>query len=350
MRPPLSSVDLELVRSKTVGLWGEMRDQSIFLTGGTGFFGCWLVESFVYANRMEQLGAHITILSRDPRAFARKCPHLASDSAVTLLAGDVRDFSWPDGEFKYVIHAATEASAKQAAENPIEMLTTILRGTERVLDFAASHATQKFLLISSGAVYGSQPPSITHLSEDYAGAPNPLKCESVYSEGKRAAELMCAVYGAKYGIECKIARCFAFVGPHLPLDAHFAIGNFMRDAMRGDAIRIQGDGTPRRSYMYAADLAVWLWTILFQGQAMEDYNVGSDQSVSILELARAVADSLEVDIPIQVAKEAVPGAEVLQYVPCTEKARRDLGLRCAVPLHKAICRTAAWHGFGRCMD
>lgn len=124
----------------------------------------------------------------------------------------------------------------------------------------------------------------------------------------------------------------------------------MRDAMRGDAIRIQGDGTPRRSYMYAADLAVWLWTILFQGQAMEDYNVGSDQSVSILELARAVADSLEVDIPIQVAKEAVPGAEVLQYVPCTEKARRDLGLRCAVPLHKAICRTAAWHGFGRCMD
>jgi dTDP-glucose 4,6-dehydratase len=345
MVAPISAFDLDLILAHTQEVWHEMRGQRIFMTGGTGFFGCWLVESFVHVNRVERLGAHITILSRDPRAFARKCPHLASDSAVTLLAGDVRDFSWPDGEFKYVIHAATEASAKQAAENPIEMLTTILRGTERVLEFAASHATQKFLLTSSGAVYGSQPPSITHLSEDYAGAPNPLKCESVYSEGKRAAELMCAIYGAKYGIECKIARCFAFVGPHLPLDAHFAIGNFIRDAMSGDLIRVNGDGTPKRSYMYAADLAIWLWSILFRAPAMEAFNVGSNRAVNILELAHIVAAAIGSPAKVRVAQQAIPGAEIPQYVPSTRKAEQFLGLKCEVALEDAIRRSAAWHGY-----
>src|SRR5271155_496798 len=158
---PLSLVDLDMVLAQTRALWEEMRGQRIFITGGTGFFGCWLVESFLHANREEKLGAQATVLTRDPAAFAAKSPHLVSDPALTLLAGDVRDFAFPEGEFRYVLHAATEASAKQAAENPVEMLETILRGTERTLEFAATHGTQKYLLTSSGAVYGTQPPSIS---------------------------------------------------------------------------------------------------------------------------------------------------------------------------------------------
>jgi dTDP-glucose 4,6-dehydratase len=345
MAAPLDAADIDLILANTRDLWHEMRGQRVFITGGTGFFGCWLAESFLHANRVEKLSARLTILTRNPLAFAQKCPHLACDPAITLLAGDVKDFAYPDGEFKYVIHAATEASAKQGAENPIEMLATILRGTERTLDFAATHGTRKFLLASSGAVYGSQPALITHLNEDYAGAPTPLKPESVYAEGKRAAELMCAVYGAKFGIECKIARCFAFVGPHLPLDAHFAIGNFIRDAMRGDLIRVNGDGTPKRSYMYAADLAIWLWSILFRAPAMEAFNVGSDRAISILELAHAVNATLGSKADVRVAQVVVLGAQVRQYVPSIKKAEQQLGLKCEVSLEDAIRRTAAWHAF-----
>jgi len=241
-----------------------MRNKRIFITGGTGFFGCWLLESFSCMNRQLNLNAQATVLTRDPSAFAMKCPHLAADPALVFLAGDVRDFSFPEGEFHYVIHAATEASARQAAEKPLDMLTTIIDGTARVLHFAQTHGTRKLLLTSSGAVYGKQPASLTHVPEDYLGGPDPLDPASVYAEGKRISEQMCALQSMHSSIEIKIARCFAFVGPHLPLDTHFAIGNFIGDVLAGRPIRINGDGTPKRSYLYASDLAIWLWTMLFR--------------------------------------------------------------------------------------
>jgi len=348
MTAPISNSDLDSILRHTRQLWTEVRGQRILLTGGTGFFGCWLVESFLHANRELQLNAEIVVLTRSPQAFAQKCPHLYSDHALTLIPGDVCDFQFDsafDGaEYRYVIHAATEASATLVAEQPLEMLQTIFRGTERTLKFAATHGTRKFLLTSSGAVYGEQPDSITHLREDYTGGPNPLARQSVYAEGKRAAELLCSLY-ANTDMECKIARCFAFVGPHLPLDAHFAIGNFLRDAMRGDPIHIHGDGTASRSYLYAADLAIWLWTMLFRAPSMEAFNVGSDQAVSIVELAHAVSSALNSKAELYVAQEPVPGAPPRQYVPSIEKARQLLGLDVHVSLEGSIRRTAAWHGF-----
>jgi nucleoside-diphosphate-sugar epimerase len=345
---PISAEDLEHILAETREIWEEMRGQSVFITGGTGFFGCWLVESFCYVNRVLGLGARATVLSRDPSKFAAKCPHLASDPAVTLHAGDVRDFEFPDGKFAYVIHAATEASAKQAAEEPLEMLSTILAGTERALTFAAHCGAQKFLLTSSGAVYGKQPAQMTHVPEDYAGAPDVLDAGSVYSEGKRASELMCALYqktvrakGVEF--EAKIARCWAFCGPHLPLDTHFAIGNFIGDVLAGRPISIGGDGTPRRSYLYGSDLAIWLWTMLFRAPPLVAINVGSGRDVSILELAQIVAATLDPVTVVTVAEEALPGAPVARYVPSVARAQDLLGLRETVGLEESIRRTAAWH-------
>jgi dTDP-glucose 4,6-dehydratase len=342
------SDDLERIASATEGLWEEMRGQRVFITGGTGFFGCWLVESFRHVNRTLGLGAEATVLSRKPERFHAKCPHLADDPAITLHTGDVRDFEFPAGEFRYVIHAATEASAKQAAEEPLEMLTTILTGTQRTLEFAAQCGAKKFLLTSSGAVYGRQPAGMAHVPESYAGAPDPLDPASVYAEGKRASELMCSLAqktvranGAEF--EAKIARCWAFCGPHLPLDAHFAIGNFIGDVLAGRPISIAGDGTPRRSYLYAADLAVWLWTILFRAPALLPINVGSGRDVSIRELAEIVAATLAPGTEINVAKQAVPGAEPARYVPSVERAETLLGLRETVGLEEAIRRTYAWY-------
>lgn len=339
----LPITDLNSILDETRSLWEEMRNQRIFLTGGTGFFGCWLLESFAHINRVLELSAQATVLTRSSAAFAAKCPHLAADPAITLLVGDVRFFEFPEGEFSFVIHAATEASAKQAANEPLEMLTTILDGTERTLKFAASHSTRKLLLTSSGAVYGPQPPDVDHVGEDYRGGPDPLDPSSVYAEGKRMSEQMCALYAKRSEMEIKIARCFAFVGPHLPLDAHFAIGNFIGDVLAGRPIHIGGDGTPRRSYLYASDLASWLWTMLFRAPSLLPINVGSSNSVSISELAQTVATALSADPVIHVAGQAIPGAPPLRYVPSVDRAKQVLDLEQTVDLPEAIRRTAAWY-------
>jgi nucleoside-diphosphate-sugar epimerase len=336
--------DLELIAASTHGLWDELRGQRLFITGGTGFFGCWLLESFCFVNQLLGLKAKATVLTRNPEIFAKKCPHLASDSAVTLHTGDVRTFLFPEGEYQYVIHAATEASAKQATETPLEMLSTIIAGTERTLQFATTHGTRKFLLTSSGAVYGRQPADVTHIPESYQGGPDPMDPANVYAEGKRTAELLCAIYQKADRLDCKIARCWAFCGPYLALNRHFAIGNFIADVLAGRSIQIEGDGTPRRSYLYCTDLAVWLWTVLLRAPALVPFNVGSAQDVSILELAQTVAMTLEPKTEIKVARQAVAEAAPLRYVPSVDRARDVLGLRQTVGLEECIRRTAKWNG------
>jgi dTDP-glucose 4,6-dehydratase len=223
------------------------------------------------------------------------------------------------------------------------MFNTVVDGTRRVLEFAAAHGTRKLLFVSSGAVYGRQPSNVTHVPEDYSGAPDPLDPASVYGEGKRAAELLCTLAARQHGFEIKIARCFAFVGPHLPLDAHFAIGNFIRDGMRGGPIQVRGDGTPYRSYLYAADLAVWLWTILFRGQSGHSYNVGSEEALTIRQVAETVAAAFQPAGNVVVEKQPTPGVMGQRYIPSTQRALAELGLQTRIKLKTAIEQTISWH-------
>jgi dTDP-glucose 4,6-dehydratase len=198
MENPLAE-DLDHILEHTIGLWEELRGQNLFITGGTGFFGCWLLESFAWVNDQLKLGALATVLTRSPESFINKAPHLANHPTIRLIQGDVKSFEFPEGNFPYVIHAATESSAKLNIENPLLMFDTIVEGTRRVLEFARTHETRKFLLTSSGAVYGKQPPEITHIPEEYVGAPDMMDTGSAYGEGKRAAELLCTLYAKQYG-------------------------------------------------------------------------------------------------------------------------------------------------------
>jgi dTDP-glucose 4,6-dehydratase len=150
------------------------------------------------------------------------------------------------------------------------------------------------------------------------------------------------LYAKQYGFEATIARLFAFVGPRLPMNAGYAVGNFIRDIMAGDSIQILGDGTPYRSYLYAADLAVWLWTILMRGESGRPYNVGSDEAISIADLARVVVEATGSNSKIEIARTPVPGAAAARYVPCVERARTELGLRPIVSLTEGIRRSQEW--------
>jgi dTDP-glucose 4,6-dehydratase len=154
--------------------------------------------------------------------------------------------------------------------------------------------------------------------------------------------MLCAVH-ADAGLAPTIARCFAFVGAYLPLDAHFAVGNFVRDGLQGGPIRVTGDGTPLRSYMYGADLAIWLWTILVRGVPMRPYNVGSAEALTIAELAHLVGSTFTPPVPVSIAGAIAPGAPAERYVPAVTRAETELGLRVTVPLADGVRRMVEWH-------
>jgi nucleoside-diphosphate-sugar epimerase len=343
---PLPTEDLDLVLEHTLPLWERARGRRVFISGGTGFFGAWLLESLAYCNRKLGLGLSATVLSRDPGAFARRMPHLAGERSIQMLQGDVRDFAFPPEEFEFVIHAAA-ATSTAAASQPLELLSTLIDGTKRMLAFAKERGAMRFLFTSSGAVYGRQPENVSHIPEDYFGGPEWLDANAAYAEGKRVSEQMCSLYARESGIDFVVARCFAFVGPHLPLDQHFAIGNFIADALAGRNIAVRGDGTPMRSYLYGADLAIWLCTMLLRdslpGSNPHVFNVGSGEAISIRDLAQVVVDELDPSLKVEVAKAAIAGEPRLQYVPDVHRAENSLGLRQTIGLREAIRRTAAWH-------
>jgi dTDP-glucose 4,6-dehydratase len=252
-----------------------------------------------------------------------------------LHAADV-----PEPRFDFVIHAATESGSNLGNENPLVMFDTIVQGTRAALQFATDTGAERFLLTSSGAVYGPQPFTMSHLGEDFLGGPDITLKTSAYGEGKRSAEILAVCFGEQRGIESVIARCFAFVGPFLPLNAHFAIGNFLRDALAGGTIQVGGDGTPLRSYLHAADLTIWLWSILLRGRAGRCYNVGSEDARSIREIAELVADVSGAP-GVEVARPANPSKPGSRYVPSCRRARDELQLETWIDLPAAIKRTLA---------
>jgi dTDP-glucose 4,6-dehydratase len=342
---PLPTGDLNAILSLARPSFEELRNARIFITGGTGFFGHWLLESLLHADARLGLNLRATVLTRNAAGFRHRSPHIANADTITLLEGDIRSFEFPAKAHTHVVHAATDSAV--AADAPAhELPESILDGTHRVLQFARETGVHRLLYVSSGAVYGRGITDVRCISETHPRAPDPLQLNSSYDEAKRMAEHLCVAYSHATRLECSIARCFAFLGPHLPLDAHFAIGNFIRDAMASKPIEILGDGTPLRSYLYMSDLAAWLWTMLVRAPANRAYNVGSDRTVSIRELADTVAATLQPGLAVSVAREPVPNTAPMTYVPDISRARSELGLDVTVQLDDAIRRTAAWHGFG----
>jgi nucleoside-diphosphate-sugar epimerase len=336
--------DLEHIFENTQDIWESFRGKSIFLTGGTGFFGKWLLESFIYINEKLELNATITTLTRNPEAFLMEYPfYKEHTNIVHFVKGDILTYDFNlEEKFQFIIHAATAASESLNKSNPLLMMDTITIGTRRVLDFAITQPLEGFLFVSSGAIYGKQPWNQTHINEDDSFKININKSNSAYAEGKRIAELYSSTYFEKYNLPVKIARCFAFVGPYLPLDSHFAIGNFINNAIKNEDIIIKGDGSTIRSYMYASDLMVWLWKILMKGEINKPYNVGSNDGVSIKQLAEKISSISNTQVKVKILGSPVKKEDVDIYCP-EIKMIYNLGAYKMINLNDSIDKTIKFY-------
>jgi nucleoside-diphosphate-sugar epimerase len=312
-----------------------LRGRSVFLTGGTGFFGKWLLASLCRADAELGLGLRLTVLSRDPASFLRQHPEAAGVPALRFAQGHVADFPLDGHRPDYIIHAATDTTSFTTEAEERERARVVADGTRHVLELAWNSGTRRLLYLSSGAVYGALSSQLTGAKEG-----DDARAEALipYGKAKREAEQLCRESGLDFGT----ARGFAFLGPYLPLDAHFAAGNFLRDARRGGPILVRGDGTALRSYLHPVDLVVWLLRILVRGQRGRAYNIGSDEYVTTRQLAGQIAEISDPSCEVVVQSALAQGPQNI-YVPDISRARTELMLEVTVPLREAIARTLEFH-------
>ena len=306
-------------------------DKTIFLSGGTGFFGKNLLKYISDCGKNEEYKGKLFILSRNPDKFIKDYPELVNLSGLNFIQGDVRNFDYtslPDVDF--VIHAAAETDNSIVISKPDMIYSVIVDGTKQILKMCVEKKVSRLLYVSSGAVYGNRPLESLNISEGCSCKPS-----SIYGQGKLEAEKMCLASS----IDTVIARCFSCVGPYLALDKHFAVGNFINDILHDQDIKIKGDGKSCRSYIYSSDLIEWLFALLLRGEDKEIYNVGSDEKVSIYELAETVLRAADTEKKIIIASQNTHSGTVPNsYIPDISKCLK-LGLKIKKSLEESIKRT-----------
>ena len=313
--------------SETIG------DKHYFITGATGLFGRWLLSFMDWCHARKFAEPRVTALVRRDILPIR--------NYSSSLVGDLREFSFPNSKFDRLIHlAAPSARDTFKGMTDREKLEQLYFGTKHILDFAEKKIKGRCLFVSSGAVYGGfstdQQEPITELNRF---APLSAVEQIGFGLGKRVAEFLVADYGRDDLVNVGIARCFSFIGPGLPTDLHYAVGNFVSNAVSGEDIVINGDGTPIRSFMHLGDATYWILAILETGEPGDDFNVGSDEKVSIAALAALVRDFVNPNIKIQIRGHSnfSPGNPLNHYyVPDIKKAKSKLGVIHSVSLQESL--------------
>jgi nucleoside-diphosphate-sugar epimerase len=323
----------------------QLDGRRLYLSGATGFFGKNILSLLLYLQR-RGASFRVTALSRSPERFLAAQPWCRRLRGLEWQQGDVLAEWNGDGQYDYLLHAATDTAAESHLDK-LKLFDQIQSGTRNALNFAAAHGVRRLLLSGSGAQYGAIPESFAAgVPESALLACDPTKSASTYGEGKRAAEMLATLQGERHGFDVVCTRCFAFVGPGLVLDGHFAIGNFIGNALEGTAIHMATSGEAVRSYLYGADLAVWLLLLLMDADNGSAINVGSDRAIRVVDLANRVRDLVAPRLEVRPGVNR-SGEERKFYVPSIERAK-TLGLDAWTRLDHAITRTADWHrGPGR---
>ena len=307
--------------------WTKLGSAHILLTGGTGFFGSWIIVSLVEARRLG-LPIEMTVLSRDPDSFLQKNPSLKNLPGLTFRKGDVMNATIPFS-ITHILHLATGDS---------DVGNTVVDGTRHMLNEAKRVGVGRFLLASSGAVYGRD-----HCDSPDEGFLDPSAKLGSAGVSRREAEILCRDAAIAREIETVVARGFTFGGPLFPIDGPYVVSLFMHAILNGLPIQVK---TPNavRSFLDGRDLVTAFWRLLASGKSGEAYNVGSDESVTMTELAdlvRAVAWKVSLRVPeIRIAPGVMQGSDI--YRPSIAKLRRELGWSPTISLRESLLAHIQW--------
>jgi dTDP-glucose 4,6-dehydratase len=303
------------------------------ILGGTGFLGKSLLDFVLTYQHHDSF-----LFSSSSSGFIVQNQKVDVNNS---LAWNVLGRSSIEGDFNLIIHAATPASAELNVNSPDLMLEQNVRAMENLLVFASQHKTPPTILFtSSGAVYKSPTFEDFRMYERSELLDLNDSAISAYAKGKIVAEEMLRDATARGVCNGIVARLFAFSGVHIPLDRHFAIGNFVRDVVTNGEIVVRSDGTSERSYLDGADMADWLLRIADVGESNEIYHVGSERAITIAQLAELVShrytELTSKPSSVKILGKTSPIDGVQRYVPSTERTRKLLGVAETISLEQSI--------------
>ncbi len=319
--------------------WLPLQGARLLITGGSGFFGNWLLSAIYMLNGQYKLGVRATVVTRDPISLSTRLPFLAQDKSFVILQGDVRTLSLSHDPHDVLIHGATTSAHETFnGASSIEKFDLLVDGTRNIMRAVKATGCKKALFLSSGVAYG-QAAHGGALRESDLEAPSTIAAQTGLAHGKRAAEFIFAESCKSLGIPAKIGRCFSFIGAGLPHDIHYAIGNFVASALANEDIIIHSDGTAVRSYMDMRDFIIWIGLILSKQTESSLYNIGSPEAVSIHDLAQQVVQLTGSHSQIIVkghADHSVGNQARSFYVPSVEKFQTDYSPPKLTSLNRAI--------------
>ena len=307
---------------------------NVLITGGAGFIGRRLasgllgdghrvlaVDNFITSDE-EALGP----LREDPRFEFEK-----RDVRDAEIVGIVRSFA-PDE----IYHLACPTGVHNLVPLAQEMIETSFLGTRLLLEAARDRQTP-ILLASSAEVYGD--PEVAPQAETYTGNVDPLGPRNGYEEGKRSAESLVTIYTHRYGIPGRIARIFNTYGPGMSLRDTRVVPSMIRRALTGEPLVIYGDGTQTRCHAYVDDTAAGLRRVMDHGVPGRAYNIGSENPLSIRELASEILAACRSDSPIEFVPHKI--ADHGHRLPDISRARVELDWEPATSLRDGLAETVA---------
>ncbi|HCS78228.1 TPA: hypothetical protein DIV55_00625 [Patescibacteria group bacterium] len=256
----------------------------ILVTGGAGFIGANLCQRLLEQNH--EVIAVDNLITSDGGNLNK----LRSFPNFTFIKHDITN-PLPHALTAYrlpltaIYHLACPTGVPNLTKLAEEMLLTCSIGTRNILELARTHKA-KFLVVSSSETYGN--PLIFPQTENYTGNVDPTGIRSPYEEGKRFTESLVSIYVRKYKLDAKIVRVFNTYGPGMDRSETRVVPRFLRQALSNKPITIHGKGTQTRTFCYVDDLVNGLLIIMKKGKSGEVYNLGSDQQVTIRQLAELI--------------------------------------------------------------
>lgn len=327
--------DLKEASLKSFNSLSALSKAEILIVGAGGFVGSWISAVLIYAKDQYRFDYGVTLTYQNPAKFS-KVLNLTELKYVKIIEGNLEEVA---GEifkdqlnFSHVIHAATPTSINfQRIDKEY-----ILKGTSKLINEVSARIKPNFIHLSSGAIYGLPARQIENISEIQSHSPVNLE-NWEYAKCKSAIEEL-VVKGSKNGkLNGSNPRLFSFIGPHLPINYTFAIGEFVSKAIEKKKIIINGNLTSTRSYMYPTDMVTWILSILVK-PTIETIHIGSEYAIQMKQLAETVNYIFE-----GVGVDSIQSVESPNhYVPQTFQTRQKYNLNESVSLKQGLERWKSW--------